>query len=64
MKAFKTIGVRDLQAHIGRALADAQRSPVVVLKHARPVAVIVGVEKDGDVAKVLARAFTALGVGK
>jgi prevent-host-death family protein len=52
----KTIGVRDLQAHIGQVLADAQHEPVVVVRHSHPVAVVVGVRDSADAAKVVEQA--------
>lgn len=52
---MKTIGMRELQTRLRDAVQDAQREPVVVLSHARPVAVIVGIE-DRDLLAVIERA--------
>lgn len=41
---MKTIGVRDLQKRIRECVDVAQRERVVVTRHGRPAAVLVGVE--------------------
>lgn len=59
---MKTVGVRDLQAHLGRVLEDVQGEAVVVMRHSRPIAVILGVEDATQEAldRVLQRGTSAM----
>lgn len=41
---MKTIAVRDLQKRVRESVEVAQREPVVVTRHGRPAAVLIGVE--------------------
>jgi prevent-host-death family protein len=43
---MKTVSVRDLQKQVKQCLEDAQEDRVVVTRHGRPAAVLVGVEGD------------------
>jgi len=41
---MKTVTVRDLQKRVKQCVDDAQRDRVVVTRHGKPAAVLVGVE--------------------
>jgi prevent-host-death family protein len=43
---MKTVTVRDLQKRARQCVDDAQRDRVVVTRHGKPAAVLVGVEGD------------------
>jgi prevent-host-death family protein len=40
----KTVSIRDLQRTIGRCVRIAQKENVVVTRHGRPAAIVIGVE--------------------
>lgn len=43
---MKTVTVRDLQKKVKRCVDDAQENRVVVTRHGKPAAVLVGVEGE------------------
>lgn len=50
---MKTVTVRDLQKRVKECVDDAQEDRVVITRHGKPAAVLVGVEGDDWEAVVL-----------
>ena len=50
---MKTVTVRDLQKRVEAGLDDAQRDRVIVTRHGKPAAVLVGVQGEDWDAVVL-----------
>lgn len=50
---MKTVTVRDLQKKVGKCVDDAQEDRVVITRHGKPAAVLVGVEGEDWDAVVL-----------
>lgn len=41
---MKTINVREARLHLAEVLVEAQAEPVVLTKHGRPIAILLGTE--------------------
>jgi prevent-host-death family protein len=55
-KTPKLIGVRDAQAQISTVIDDSQERVVILTRHGRPVALVLGCD-DQDPDEVLAHCF-------